>query len=496
MVITTYTKGKNIYANASKSRRIGKRVVKERQVSLGKVIDLEKHIFQNRKHGLYKYDPETERITELPKQEKKKSSLSCIDFGDSFFLDRLMEKLGIKEIVSSVEGIDSQSLLALILFYLECQAPNSSASDWFEGNYASFLYPDAKMDDQRISELLSVLGKEETKSAILRKYYEKETFKTGTKVIIDSTGIINDIHCSFTAVCNHNGKVSTCIRLITVIREEDSKPIYFRMVPGSTLDSATLKKTIVELGKYGIQVSMALLDVGYCTASNIRRLMTMKIVFITRLDAKTVLFRNLKKKCFDDLERKENFVRYEERFFYIRRIDDVPFCGKKIHAYVCLDKTSQAYDTIRMSERKNIPENAQACEELMNDGFFILISSEEYGADRILPQYYLRQRIEQSYDLVKNTTNIQPIRSHSESTINGHLLVSFLCQIIGQEIQNTFKGEHLSQERLLLSLRNQKAEVYPAEILPLETKRIATLAYKKMKIEVPETIKLRPKKKM
>ncbi len=28
------------------------------------------------------------------------------------------------------------------------------------------------------------LGKKETKSAILRKYYERETFKTGTKVII------------------------------------------------------------------------------------------------------------------------------------------------------------------------------------------------------------------------------------------------------------------------------------------------------------------------
>ena len=83
--------------------------------------------------------------------------------------------------------------------------------------------------------------------------------------------------------------------------------------------------------------------------------MTMKIGFITRLDDKTVLFWNLKKKYFDDSENKENLIRYEESFFYIRRIEDVPFYGKKIHAYVCLDKTSHAYDTIRMSEGKNIP---------------------------------------------------------------------------------------------------------------------------------------------
>lgn len=67
-----------------------------------------------------------------------------------------------------MEGIDRQSLLALILFYLECRVPNSNALDWFEGNYASVLYSDARMDDQRISEVLSVLGKEETKSVILR----------------------------------------------------------------------------------------------------------------------------------------------------------------------------------------------------------------------------------------------------------------------------------------------------------------------------------------
>ena len=114
-----------------------------------------------------------------------------------------------------------------------------------------------------------------------------------------------------------------------------------------------------------------------------------------------------------------------------------------------------------------------------NDGFFILVSNEEYLADRILPLYYLRQKIEQSYGLVKNTTNIQPIRNHSESTINGHLLVSFLYQIIGQEIQNTFKREHISEKKLLLSLRNQKSEVYPAEILPLVTKRIANLAIRR-----------------
>lgn len=494
MVITTYTKGKAIYANASKSKRDGKKVVKEGQISLGRVIDLEKHIFQNRKNGVYEYNPATGEIKKMEKVQKKPLSFRCIDFGDTFFLSEVMKSLDIDEAIDSLEGIDHESLKALVLFYLECQAPNTSAEDWYEGNYVSILYPNAKMDDQRISELLKSIGTEEVKSAFLKSYYSKESFKDGTKVIIDSTGIINNVHCQFTTICNHNGKVSTCLRLITVIREDDSKPVYFRMIPGAALDSATLKKTIIELGKYDIKVSLALLDAGYCTLQNLKRLISMDIDFITRLDAKMKVYKELKKKYFVTLEAKENFIRYGERFFYMKVVENVEVGNQKLYAYVCIDCTSKAYDLIRMGERKNVPENKKAYDEMQSDGFFILVSRTRHAKEDILPKYYLRQKIEQSYDLVKNETNIQPIRNHSAETISGHLLVSFICQIISQEIQNCFKDDNISQERLLLALRNQKAEAYPSEVLPLETKRIATLAYNKMKITCPETIKTRKKK--
>lgn len=355
MVITTYAKGKAIYANASKSKRVGKKVVKEEQVSLGRVIDLEKHIFQNRKNGVYEYNPSTGEIKRLEAEKKRPLSFRCIDFGDSFFLSEVMKSLHIDEAIDSLEGIDHESLKALVLFYLECQAPNTSAEDWYEGNYASVLYPNARMDGQRISELLRAIGTEEMKSSFLKAYYSNEAFGEGTKVIIDSTGIINNVHCQFTTICNHNGKVSTCLRLITVIREEDSKPVYFRMIPGATLDSATLKKTLIELGKYGIKVSLALLDAGYCTLQNLKRLTAMDIDFITRLDAKMKAYKELKKKYFGGLEAKENFIRYGERYFYMRPVENVVIENQKLFAYVCIDCTSKAYDLIRMGERKKSP---------------------------------------------------------------------------------------------------------------------------------------------
>lgn len=149
---------------------------------------------------------------------------------------------------SHVKSI-GDALKGLVLFCLERQ-------DWYEGNYASILYPNAKMDDRGIGELLKSVG---TKDCYLR-----ESFKEGAK------GIIDNVHCQFTTTCNGNGKASTCLRLIRVIREDDSKPVYFRVTQGATLDFTTLKKTIMELGKYGIKVPLALLDAGYCNPMRFR----------------------------------------------------------------------------------------------------------------------------------------------------------------------------------------------------------------------------------
>lgn len=102
MVITTYAKGKAIYANASKSKRVGKKVIKEGQISLGRVIDLERHIFQNRKNGVYEYNPSTGEIRKLETEKKRSLSFRCIDFGDSFFLSEVMKRLHVDEVIDSL----------------------------------------------------------------------------------------------------------------------------------------------------------------------------------------------------------------------------------------------------------------------------------------------------------------------------------------------------------------------------------------------------------
>lgn len=56
-------------------------------------------------------------------------------------------------------------------------------------------------------------------------------------------------------------------------------------------------------------------------------------------------------------------------------------------------------------------------------GVFILLSSEDMGAEEILPLYYTRQQIEQVFDIGKNNADLLPLRLQNEDAFRGHLML-------------------------------------------------------------------------
>ena len=82
------------YARLAESYREGNRVMK-RTTNLGKVIDKENGIYQNRDRGIYKFDIATMEYSELsPKQlpdtcikDVPLSEKLILDFGDTYLVD-------------------------------------------------------------------------------------------------------------------------------------------------------------------------------------------------------------------------------------------------------------------------------------------------------------------------------------------------------------------------------------------------------------------------
>ena len=252
MHITYDIKKGKTYAKACKSRRAGDSVEKE-YIYLGRVLDIEKGIYQNRERGVFTYIPETNTFGEAPEEfvpvESQRKESLILDFGDAYFLDEFMKKNGIDKLIEAIGYGNPDTIYAMLSYYTICSMANCHAQSWWEGSYARILYPRANLTSQRISDFLAAIGDEYTQRGFFHEYFkllEQTGVDTGN-VLIDSTGLPNNIHFPLTAVRNHNGEISNEVRLIYVVHQKTGLPIYFRYCAGNVIDTSTLIRSLEEL---------------------------------------------------------------------------------------------------------------------------------------------------------------------------------------------------------------------------------------------------------
>ena len=243
MQIMYAKKASGVYATACRSARVDGKVVKIDRIYLGKVIDKEKGIYESKSQGLVTFDPVTGEfgkpdLSEVPVRVPRGRRMTAADFGDAYVIDVYMSRMGIYDVIDGFGCQSTDTMKALTMFFILHDEPCDYALDWFQGSYASVLFPKADMDGRRISEFFLMLGQDGSVKSFFDRYIPF-VLGSGTSLsfMIDSTGVPNSIHMPETALSNHNGKVSLEVRLILVCRKEDRMPVYFRYVPGNVIDS-------------------------------------------------------------------------------------------------------------------------------------------------------------------------------------------------------------------------------------------------------------------
>jgi hypothetical protein len=493
MYIGYDVKGGVKYAKICKSERVGGKV-KTTQISLGRVINEKAGIYKNRKLGVFAYDIATDTYGSpdpsvvIPVIRRKNASEKLLlDFGDAFFVDRYITKIGLNPAVDAMEYGNHDSVKALLMFYILCNMANYNALEWFNGNYARILYPKANLESQRISNLLASIGKESSYRAFFREYTPLLAHREdGEDVLIDSTGLPNSIHFPLTAVSNHNGQISNETRLIYVVQQGTNLPLYFRYVAGNVVDVSTLTKTILELKALNINTKFAILDAGYLTEENTKELFDANISFVTRLRENRKLYKEIVAEHLNTLRDEENFVSYNARYAYIKRIECELIPGHSVYAYLGLDLAMCSLEASKLFARanRNHMRDIDVHRQMSTHGVFVLISTRPIAKDKILPLYYTRQQIEQVFDICKNNTNLLPLRVQSEATLRGHLLLAFAAAVVCRKLQDDLKDTVYTPENALLALRNHKCKVFEDRVLTLEAAKRANDIYKKFEIKV------------
>ena len=434
-------------------------ICKEGQRQLGRVLDKERNIFYKTDLGIYQFDPETQAERELTPEElvsvsghrdgRRREPPVIVHFGGAYFLDSFITGIQYRTVLDSIKYQNRDRLNAMLLYYLLSDGVGYFAKTWYDYSYAKFLYPCANLASQRVSDFLAAMGKDENVRSFLISHIKYLLKSTDEELcaIIDSSGFPNKCKTQYTRVSNHDGDVNIEFRVIVVVQKSTGLPVYYEMIPGNVVDSSTLSTVVENLKQYGYNVTYALGDAAYSCPSNIERLVLGGLDFLTRLNPAYDMFKDALDKNIERLNDERNRIRFNDRMVSIVKIESIiarkEENGEEVKGYIylCRDMDASLGRCCRLVHSKVFKSmsDEEVQKEMSRYGVFALASTKDIPEQDVLREYYMRQAVEQFFDYGKSYANYLPVRNHKESTIKGHLLLSFIATFIIILIKNKLK---------------------------------------------------------
>lgn len=424
--------------------------------------------------------------------------MMALDFGDMYVLDRFMFESGIYDSIDACDCGNPDTFKALLSFYIPTDKSHSWAKDWYESSYASILFPNADLDDRRISDFLKQVGEADVHRRFFGHYLPAMIGDEPTAFIVDNTGAPNSSRMAITAISNHNGQIKMEVRIILVCRKSDRMPMLARYIPGNIIDSSTLTTTIQHLVEYGINPEYTLIDAGYCTLENMQDLIDSHIDFITRLKPNLEMYKDMVADHVRDPDESRR-VLHNDRFMRIYSKECI-LTGtmRRVWLHLILNE-DEKYLTEKTAFRKN--QCGEISEETFNEtnrkaGLFILVSTMWIDTNDVIPMYFERGGIEQLIDVGKTNGRMSDVAVHSEEAYSGKVLIDFAALAVNQMLQNHLKkrkaelsskkrknkdsipGRNLSAPHALFILRNQKCDVFENKLIPRERTKKVNDVYK------------------
>ena len=470
------------YASIYRAKRVGSKKTNDIEW-LGRVIDKEKGIFRSRERGTFTFTLDSGAI----EQQSTAAEKLILDFGDSYFLNEMLERNGFNRLIKTVFGELSDTVMSLIHYRSLQQGANCYAYAWWEGSYARILYPNANMLSQRISETLKTIGDERLQRDFFHEYLRYIAPFCGNGILVDSTGLPNDICFPLTAINNHGGEVSNEARLVLILDKNSGMPMYFRYVAGNIVDVSTLRTTLSEVRAYGVDIRYAIVDAGYYSEKNIRALQGSGISFVMRMIPNRKIYKDLINEHTSDIEDAKYLVKYRNRFVYIKRVE-IELFDKTGYAYIAEDidrKHVEVKKYICGALENNDISPKEMNAEIRKKGLFILVASEPIDTNDILPLYYTRQAIEQVFDIGKNNADLLPLRVHGIESFRGHLFLSFLASAAYVMMNKILKKADVCAVGAYRILRNMKCKVFDSKIIVQEANKKMNDIAKQVKLIFP-----------
>ena len=450
-------------------------------IQSGKVIDLERLIFQDKYGTYWQFNEEDKHFYFIDYLENKKISSNTeknngaiLDFGIEYFLYQFLFKSHYINVINEIDYDDKDTIITLIIANILKINSARDINRWYDNSVIQYLCPNAKIDDRRISEFYEEFSSAaiETSIFLANRDYLFKRCGLNQDYNLDSVGLNTDSKITLTDFWNHDGNKGHGIRLI-LLDQIGGMPIYYRPIYGNITDVVTFCPTLSYLKALDIDIDSLRFDCGYFSESNIDACYDsnnkLKFDFLTRVRSNSRIIKDHLDENFQNLKTKDNLFIYNSKVFYIQ----------KTKVYVGKNKDKEAYlyiicDLVRSclelkKEAENMATNPYDASAFIYKasilGIFGLLSGKERSCREVIIAYFMRLPIEQSFDFLKNYTSLTPIRVYNIATFMGKLAIAFLTLAIIRMIQIDLKALDLDFTIFSKILNKLKSRVYGDTII-------------------------------
>ena len=478
--ITTKPKGDAIYVNYELGREYDpdKKYNVPKRVTIGKLSKANDRMMVPNQNFLT-YFPEVE----LPEEKFNSNRSSCLRIGSYIVIQRIFDEYKIPELLSNYFGIKELGLfLDLVAYSIICENNAGQYYPAYAFGHPLFTEGMRVYSDTKVSDFLCGMTGEES-IGFLNDWNASHDHKEKIYISYDSTNK-NSEAGNIEMVEFGAAKVdvgSPIFNYSIAYDTKNSKPLFYETYLGSIADISQLEFMLGKAKGYGYKNIGFILDRGYFSKGNIRKMDAYGYSFVIMVKGMADLVNELvleNKGKFEE-ERKYSIRKHhvygmtvkaklylddeKDRYFHIYHStgkehgekeeleETLDRLGKALKAlygteYQLSDTEKHYFDTFYDS--KGIltlvrEKNDVIKRELRLCGYFCIVTSDKMTAAEALDLYYSRDASEKLFRGDKSYLGNKSERTHYNESTEAKIFIEFVALIVRNRIYTKLKEELL-----------------------------------------------------
>jgi hypothetical protein len=430
--------------------------------------DSEKKQGRNKQVCLGRIDDETGEV--IPSGRKNRTAKRAAKarevtarsrvIGPAMILEKISEDIGLTRILKKCFPGRHENILSLAFFLVQKGLPLSRCELWSASNAHPY---GGLITSQRVSDLLKTID-ENGRQAFFKRWTATIAEKDCLCYDLASVSSYGEMNEYVRWGHNRDGENLPQINLGMIFGQSSGLPVYYRRLPGSIGDVSALKKTISSLDFIGQSKLTFVMDRGFCSESNVDALFEARMGFVLAVPHRKWID-EIYGRCRDDVFSAQNRRETGENevLYMTTRLHE--WKGRRCYVHVYYNNFAAAdadafdlkltrwrdelvsgnenpdnakhyakYFIVRETPKRGrkVIENGDAVADARNkySGFFGIMTAKKTDAAEALEIYRRKEAVENCFDDLKNSLDMNRLRIHSSQAMDSRLFIQFISLIL------------------------------------------------------------------